>query len=271
MRRTAASGIELAALEQRVEQRAQPGSSSHAGLQAARGARGGEREDLALQVRRAGAPRRPVLAEPRAVRVDLLPRARGCPRPRPRRSRPRAAASVALAERERRGAARARSEPAAGWSALLITITSGISMTPALSAWIESPEPGMQHERDGVGQRRDLDLGLPHADRLEDHDVLAAGVQHQPGLQRGLGDAAEVAAGAHRADEDAGVEEVVGQPDAVAEQRALRERAGGVDRDHADASGRARAGARPARRRGSTCRRRAGPVMPSVIARPVCG
>ena len=29
-----------------------------------------------------------------------------------------------------------------GWSALLTTITSGISITPAFSAWIESPEPG---------------------------------------------------------------------------------------------------------------------------------
>ena len=32
---------------------------------------------------------------------------------------------------------------AAGWSILLIAITSGISMIPAFSAWIESPEPGM--------------------------------------------------------------------------------------------------------------------------------
>ena len=30
-----------------------------------------------------------------------------------------------------------------GWSDLLTTITSGISITPALSAWIESPEPGI--------------------------------------------------------------------------------------------------------------------------------
>ena len=30
-----------------------------------------------------------------------------------------------------------------GWSALLMTITSGISITPAFSAWIESPEPGI--------------------------------------------------------------------------------------------------------------------------------
>ena len=29
-----------------------------------------------------------------------------------------------------------------GWSALLTTMRSGISITPALSAWIESPEPG---------------------------------------------------------------------------------------------------------------------------------
>ena len=30
-----------------------------------------------------------------------------------------------------------------GWSDLFTTITSGISMTPALSAWIESPDPGI--------------------------------------------------------------------------------------------------------------------------------
>src|SRR5205085_4644666 len=43
-----------------------------------------------------------------------------------------------------------------------------------------------------------------------------------------------VAARAHRADEDALVEEMVGEPDPVAEERALAERARGVDRDHAD-------------------------------------
>jgi hypothetical protein len=30
-----------------------------------------------------------------------------------------------------------------GWSALLTTMMSGISITPALSAWIESPDPGI--------------------------------------------------------------------------------------------------------------------------------
>src|SRR5215471_19002557 len=38
----------------------------------------------------------------------------------------------------------------------------------------------------------------------------------------------------HRADEDLRVEEVVAEPDPVAEQRAVREWARGIDRDHAD-------------------------------------
>jgi hypothetical protein len=66
----------------------------------------------------------------------------------------------------------------------------------------------------------DVDLGLPDADGLEVDVVLARGVHQQRGLQRGLRQAAERAAVGHRPDEDAGVEEVLGQPDAVAEQRA---------------------------------------------------
>ena len=41
-------------------------------------------------------------------------------------------------------------------------------------------------------------------------------------------------AGPHRADEDTGVEEVVGEPDPVAEQGPLREGARGIDRDDSD-------------------------------------
>ena len=63
---------------------------------------------------------------------------------------------------------------------------------------------------------------------------LPAASRSEQRLQRRLGETAEVAARAHRADEDAGVEEVVGEPDAVAEQRALRERARRVDGDDAD-------------------------------------
>ncbi len=64
------------------------------------------------------------------------------------------------------------------------------------------------------------DVALARADRLEEDDVLAGGVEEQQRLQRRLGEPAAVAARAHRADEHARVEEVVGEPDPVAEQRA---------------------------------------------------
>ena len=123
---------------------------------------------------------------------------------------------------------------ASGWSALLTTMMSGISMTPAFSAWIESPEPGIKDQDDGVGVVDDVDLGLADADGLQQDVVLAGGVHQQGGLQRGLAEPAQGAAVGHRADEDAGVEEVVGQADAVAEQRAVGERRGRVDRQDGD-------------------------------------
>jgi hypothetical protein len=36
---------------------------------------------------------------------------------------------------------------------------------------------GQQHDG-GVGQRGDLDLGLPDADRLDEHDIAPGGVEH---------------------------------------------------------------------------------------------
>src|SRR5207247_2948841 len=68
----------------------------------------------------------------------------------------------------------------------------------------------------------------------DEDDVLPGRVKHEHGLERRLGEPAEVAARAHRADEDALVEEVVGEADPVAEERARAERARGVDRDHPD-------------------------------------
>src|SRR5207302_1438157 len=56
---------------------------------------------------------------------------------------------------------------------------------------------------------------------------------HVPAADR-LGETTEVAARPHRPDENLGVEEVVAQPDAVAEQSPVRERARRIDRDHAD-------------------------------------
>ena len=121
-----------------------------------------------------------------------------------------------------------------GWSDLLTTMMSGISITPALSAWIESPEPGDQHEHDRVRVVDHVDLGLADADGLQEHVVLAGRVHQQRGLQRRLGEPAERAARGHRADEHARVEEVLGQPDPVAQQRAAAERRARVDRQHGD-------------------------------------
>src|SRR5262245_26155322 len=93
---------------------------------------------------------------------------------------------------------------------------------------------GHQHEHDGVRDADHLDLALPRADGLEEDEVLSGGVEHEQRLHRRLGKAAEMAARSHRADENARIEEVVGQADAVAEERSVRERARRVDRDDAD-------------------------------------
>ena len=107
-------------------------------------------------------------------------------------------------------------------------------MIPAFSAWIESPEPGISTSTTVSAIEITPTSLWPGADRLQEDDVLAGRVQHEQRLQRRLGEAAGVAARAHRADEDARVEEVVGEADPVAEQRALGERARRVDGDHPD-------------------------------------
>src|SRR5438552_2465044 len=91
-----------------------------------------------------------------------------------------------------------------------------------------------QHEQHGVHDADHLDLALPRPDRLEEDELLARSVEHEQCLQRRLGEPAQMSARPHRTDEDAWVEEMVGEPDAVAEERAVRERAGRVDRDDAD-------------------------------------
>ena len=108
-----------------------------------------------------------------------------------------------------------------GWSDLLTTITSGISITPALSAWIESPEPGISTSTTVSAWSMMSTSAWPTPTVSSNTSSLPRGVHQQRGLQRGLGQPAERAAAGHRADEHAGVEEVVGEADAVAQQRAL--------------------------------------------------
>ena len=116
-----------------------------------------------------------------------------------------------------------------------------------------------EHEQHGVRDPGHLDLALPRTHGLDEHDVLPRGVEQEHGLEGCLGEPAQVSARAHRADVDARIEEVVGEPDAVAEKRAARERAR-RDRPRPRPRFDPRRGcARRARRSGSTSRRPAGP------------
>src|SRR3954447_19963857 len=82
-----------------------------------------------------------------------------------------------------------------------------------------------EHEDDRVRGAEDADLALPDPDRLDEDHVLPGRVEDEHRLERRLRQPAEMAARAHRPDEDLRVEEVVGEPDPVAEQRTVRERA----------------------------------------------
>ena len=68
-------------------------------------------------------------------------------------------------------------------------------MTPAFSAWIESPEPGMSTSTTRVGVVDDVDLGLADADRLDEDVIAAGGVEQQRGLQGRLATARRVRRG----------------------------------------------------------------------------
>src|SRR6266511_509609 len=77
---------------------------------------------------------------------------------------------------------------------------------------------------------------LAGPDSLEEEEILPGRVEEQRCLERRLRESAEVTARPHRADEDLGVEEMIGQANAVAEKSSPREGAGRVDGDHPDAS-----------------------------------
>ena len=123
---------------------------------------------------------------------------------------------------------------APGRSALLTTNTSAISSKPGLRGLHRVAPTGIHDDDRRVGVAGDLDLDLPDADGLDEDPRRADRVEHARGLRRRDREAAEVAAGRHRADEHAGVGRVVLHADAVAEDRAAAERAGRVDGEHAD-------------------------------------
>ena len=91
-----------------------------------------------------------------------------------------------------------------------------------------------QHDDRDVGGADDVHFVLAHADRFDEDDVLAGGVEDERGVGGRARQPAEVAARRHAADEDAGVGDVRLHADAVAEDRAAGVRAGRIDRDDAD-------------------------------------
>jgi hypothetical protein len=90
-------------------------------------------------------------------------------------------------------------------------------------------EPGHEDHDAHVGRAHDLHLVLADPYRLHEHHVLAGGGEHGDDVPRGRGEAAEVPARSHRADEDAVVESVGLHTDAVAQDRAPAERRRRVD------------------------------------------
>ena len=92
---------------------------------------------------------------------------------------------------------------------------------------------GNQGDGHGVGHAHDAQFGLAHADGFDYHHVVTGGVQGPGDALDDAGQAAGLPAGGDAADEDAGVEVVALHPDAVAQQRAAAEGAGGVNGDDA--------------------------------------
>ena len=88
-----------------------------------------------------------------------------------------------------------------------------------------------QHDG-GVGSRCDVDLGLTHADGLDEHDVEASRLENSHRLRGSGRHAAELPARCHRPDEDICVGRVRLHAHAIAQQCATRERRRRVDREH---------------------------------------
>src|SRR5438309_5388396 len=95
-------------------------------------------------------------------------------------------------------------------------------------------QAGHHHHHGGVSQAADLHLVLADTHRLDDDDVLAHRVEDADAVAGGARQPAELTARRQGSNEHSRVERVILHADAVAEDRASRERTGRVDRHHAD-------------------------------------
>ena len=154
------------------------------------------------------------------------------------------------------------------WSPLFTTSTSGISMMPALMNCSTSPDPGCTTRHTRVDHVLDLGLALPDADRLDQHAVVGRRQHRRPRRsRRARARRVSPAVASERTNRpwSLGIEV---HARAVAEQRAARAHARGIDREHADASCRARAARAPSTEVSVLLPTPGGPVRPDAHATP---
>ena len=145
-----------------------------------------------------------------------------------------AAASRRASERSSICSRSRRVSATPGRSALLITNTSPISSRPALFACTASPHPGFTTTTVVSASPAISTSTWPTPTVSTRTHGLPTASSTRIASRRGEREAAEVAAGRHRADEHAGVGGVVLHAHAVAEDRAARERGRRVDGEHGD-------------------------------------
>ena len=141
-------------------------------------------------------------------------------------------------------------------------------MTPALSAWIESPDPGISTSTTVSAWSMMSTSAWPTP-------TVSSSTRSRP--EASISSAACSAASlsppsaprlAIERMNTPGIEEVVGEADPVAEQGALGERRRGVDREHGDRPLPLALELRDRVRAASTCRRPGGPVKPMIGGPP---
>ena len=92
----------------------------------------------------------------------------------------------------------------------------------------------LQRDDRRIREFGDLNLRLSNTDGLDDDHVFAERVHENRRFGRCAGDATEMSATCHRANEDVGIGEVFGETNAIAQESAVRKGRARIDRYHAD-------------------------------------
>ena len=92
--------------------------------------------------------------------------------------------------------------------------------------------PRSEDDEHRVGHPHDVNLVLPHADRLDEDRVAARGVHQVDGVAGGATQASRTASARHRTNEHGGIEGVLLHPNPVTQDRPAAEAAARVDGDH---------------------------------------